>query len=90
MTLTSEPKATAEAIRKLERMLQTESGEPIVVFTKEEADALRRVAAREIAWMHIGRIAQSWKTILTYIGYFIGAYIAFKAGILEWIKDGIQ
>lgn len=88
--MTDESEATVEAIRKLEKLLQDKNGEPIVVFTKEEAEALRKVAAREIAWMHVGRIANSWKTILTYIGYFIGAYVAVKAGVLEWIKDGIQ
>ena len=79
----------ATALQKLEELLEKHLGEPIVIFTKEEAEALRRVAARERAWMALGTLAGSLRTILTYLGFFLGAWVAFKAGVLAWLAENL-
>lgn len=54
-------------------------------FTDEEIQALKRVAARERAWIAIGIVAGGLRTFLTYMGFFIGAWMAFKAGLADWL-----
>lgn len=74
-------------ISKLEQLVQEAlSNHPATfTFTREEAEALKRVAARERAWMAIGHLAGFVKGVMTYIGFFLAAWIAIKAEILQWI-----
>ena len=72
---------------KLEGLIQDALDKRPAMFTPEEAKALRDVAARERAWQSIGLIAAMMRTILTYLGFFIGAWVAFKAGLLQWLAQ---
>lgn len=72
-------------IEALERMIRELEGR----FSPEEIMALKRVAARERAWIAVGFLAGSFRTILTYVGVFIGAWAAFKAGLLEWLRGAL-
>lgn len=76
-----------EAIEKLERFVSSGDAHVLTIFTKEEIDALRRVAAREKAWQALGTLASSAKTILTYIGFFIVAWAAFKSEATAWLSN---
>jgi intracellular sulfur oxidation DsrE/DsrF family protein len=56
-----------------------------LIFTDQEVKALKRVAAREMAWAGVGMIAASYKQIITYMGFFIMAWLTFKGYLVEWI-----
>lgn len=56
-----------------------------ITFTEDEIKALKKLAAREIAWSGIGMIATSYKQIITYLGFFIVTWLAVKGYISEWI-----
>lgn len=72
-------------VEKLEQLVKDAFANHSTLFTKEEAEALKNVAARERAWQSIGMLAGIVKSILTYLGFFIAAWVAFKAGLLQWL-----
>ena len=74
-----------KVIDKLEQMVRDAMDNHSLLFTKEEAEALKSVAARERAWHSIGLLAGMFKSILTYLGFFIAAWVSIKAGLLEWL-----
>lgn len=79
-----------ELLQRLEGLLKRyEAGdEPLhEVFTEDEVAALKRVASREMAYLAIGKLGSSMKVLLTYVSFFIGVYLAFKAGVIEWIRS---
>lgn len=78
--------ADRSAIDKLEHMIAIKND----FFNDEEVMALKRVAARERAWMAVGLLAGGLRTILTYVGFFIGAWMAFKAGFLDWLAGALK
>ncbi len=75
----------ADVIEKLERLIEEAFNER-GIFTKEEAELLKRVAARERGWAAIGALAGTGKTVLTYFGFFIAAWVAFKAGLISTLS----
>jgi uncharacterized membrane protein len=79
-----------EFLDKLERVVDDVLAQRVIHFTPEEARLLKRVAARERAWTAIGALAGSLKTILTWMGFMIGAWIFFKAGVLQWISENLK
>lgn len=79
------PDIDAAVLDKLEKLVRGALDESSTTFTPEEAEALRRVAARERAWMAVGHLAGFVKGVMTYIGFFLAAWIAIKAEILQWI-----
>lgn len=74
---------------KFEKLIESAAADQVLHFTPEEIKALKSVAARERAWASIGALAGSAKTILTWIGFMIAAWMAFKAGFVEWITTAI-
>ena len=54
-------------------------------FNEQEVKALKRVAAREMAWAGVGLIASSYKQIITYLGFFIMTYLVVKGYVAEWV-----
>ena len=88
MTGERRPSVDEAVVNKLEQLVQESLANKFdqsITFTKEEAEALKRVAARERAWMAIGHLAGFIKGVMTYIGFFLAAWIAIKAEILQWI-----
>jgi len=86
-------KKDAHLLDRLEEMLKRygDGDAPLQeAFSEDEVAALKRVAARERAYEAIGEIGKSLKTILTYIGFFIGVYIAIKTGAIEWIRSVVS
>jgi uncharacterized membrane protein len=79
------PDVNASVLNKLEELVRNALDESSATFTREEAEALKRVAARERAWMAVGHLAGFMKGVMTYIGFFLAAWIAIKAEILQWI-----
>lgn len=56
-----------------------------LTFTEQEVHALKRVAAREMAWAGVGLIAASYKQIITYLGFFIMTWLVVKGYVAEWV-----
>jgi uncharacterized membrane protein len=79
------PEVDSAVLEKLDQLVREAFDEQSATFTKEEAEALKRVAARERAWMAVGHLAGFIKGVMTYIGFFLAAWIAVKAEILQWI-----
>lgn len=76
-----------EALHKLNELLERHQ---ITIFTEQEAQALKQVA---IAWQGfeaLGRIGSVVKSVLTWVGWAIAAYLAFKAGAVEWIRSIVR
>lgn len=71
-------------LSKLEALVEDKS-----YFTVEEAELLKRVAARERAWASIGALAGSVRTILTWLGFMLAAWAAFRAGLIAWLADAL-
>ena len=80
---TEEDLSVEEVLKKIEKTIQEATGETIVIFTPEEAKALKRVAARERAWMGVGFLLEQYKRIMMYIGIVMGAYAAVKSGVTD-------
>lgn len=80
-------------LQRLDELLKRyEAGDASLheTFTDEEVDALKRVASREMAYLAIGKLGSSMKVVLTYISFFIGIYLAIKAGVIEWIRSVVS
>ena len=75
-----------EALEVLEQLISDGKIHP---FSDEETIALKRLAARERAWEGIGLLAKPLKTILTYIGFFIGIWLAFKTYLLDFLRGAL-
>ena len=56
-------------------------------FTEEEVRALKAIADAWKGLEAFGRVAVVVKKILTYVGWMIAAYLAFKAGLVDFIKS---
>lgn len=80
-----------EEFRLLEKILseleKIKDEQVQVSFTKEEIEALKRLAAREMAWVGVGMIASSYKQIFTYLGFFIMTWLTVKGYLSEWIIE---
>lgn len=72
-------------VAALEKLIKEVQGR----FSDDEVEALKRVAARERAWIAVGFLAGSVKMVLTYIGFFLAAWAALKAGILDWLRGAL-
>ena len=81
---------TDKALEKLKQLLDAgDAPEDVVVFDKQEAEALREVAkawaaAKGFVWI-AGTVGNSLKWFLA----FSAAWAAFKFGLFDWIKAGI-
>ncbi len=74
-----------QALAKIQQLLN-DGNVPDITFTKAELVALKEMAARDVALVQLGKMAKTGKTILTYIGFFLAAWLAFKAGLADFIK----
>lgn len=88
--LSQEDQRVEEVLKKIEEVLGEATGEAIVIFTPEEAKALKKVAARERAWMGVGFLLNQYKTFLVYLGLIMGAYSAVKTGFAEGITKAFK
>lgn len=70
------------ALEKLERMIESH---PLLNLSEDEVAAIRRVIAREKAYMALGVLAGNVRGVLTWLGVIVGAWISVKAGFLEWL-----
>ena len=61
----------------------------LVIFTEPQAQALTEVATWWIALRGAGKIGAAMGSALRWLALFIGAWIAFKAGLLEWITSNL-
>lgn len=82
--------ALERIIKDLEEGRITKEEIALLHFNQGDIEALRRVAARERALMALGYFAGSAKTVLTYLGLFVGAYFAIKAGVIDWINEVVR
>ena len=87
MSDTDKDVAAINALEKVQKYIQEHPEFPL---SKEEVLALKDVAAREIGWAYVGKIGARWKTILKYIGFFIGAWLLVKANAIEWIQGVVK
>ncbi len=78
-----------EALDKLDKLIEEALDQRSEFFTKEEAMLLKKVAARERGWVAIGALAGTAKTVLTYFGFFLATWAAFKAGLISWIAESL-
>lgn len=79
-------KESEDATHALEKLQQMIDRDELVIFTKDEAKALREVAT---IWGHI-------KSVVVLGGYLgnglkwavmiVALWIGFKSGVLDWIK----
>lgn len=58
-------------------------------FTDEEIRALKAIADAWKGLEAFGRVAGVVKKILTYVGWMIATYLAFKAGLVDFIKNAV-
>jgi hypothetical protein len=73
----------------LERMQERAPESQLVIFTEPQAQALTEVATWWIALRGAGKIGAAMGSALRWLALFIGAWIAFKAGLLEWITSNL-
>lgn len=59
-------------------------------FTEEEIVALHAVAEAWRGLEAFGRIATFIKTVAQYVGWAIAVYVAFRAGVLDFIKGALN
>ena len=77
----------AEALNKFIQYMKTHKTIPDSSFTVEQMKALKNVANREIGRIYLREMAESWKSFLMLVGFFATAYIAFKSGLEDWLKE---
>lgn len=87
MAMSEQEKAFLEKLEEVVDQALHQKG--VINFTPEEAELLKRVAARERAWASIGALAGSVKAILTWFGVMIGMYMAARAGLLSWLTTAL-
>lgn len=56
-------------------------------FTPEEIRALRAVADVWRGLEAFGRVASFVKAITQYLGWAIALYLAFKVGLIDWVRS---
>lgn len=76
-------------LKRLERLLNEKEPERLVIFTQDEAKALRSIIQRELGWIAIGKLAGSSRAIMTWIGIAVGTWALIKAGLLDWLKSNL-
>jgi hypothetical protein len=55
-------------------------------FTAEEVEALRAVADAWRGFEALGRVARVAQRVAIYVGWLVGAYLAVKFTMGEWVK----
>lgn len=79
-----------EVSELLKRLAEAEArGEEVIVLSRREAAAIRAVAQFWLAGEAVGFFAGWIGGITKWLAVMIGLWIAFKAGILEWIRAGL-
>lgn len=79
-------KRLLEALQKVE---DHEAGGQIIIFSESQAEALIEVAKWWIALRGAGKIGAAMGSAVKWLAVMIAAWVAFKAGLLEWISAGI-
>lgn len=75
----------ARLLEALERMDKQEPNGEIIIFTAEQAEALTQVASWWVALRGAGKISAAFGSGLKWLALFMGAWIAVKAGVLDWV-----
>ena len=74
----------------LHRVIDLINDEEIIVFTSDEAKALQEMA---VVWGQLKAVVSLGGTLgkgMKWFVLFVGAWIAFKAGVLDWIREGLD
>lgn len=74
----------------ISRILSKIGDDDVVIFNKEEADALREVAEFWLGWKAVGRFMGGVKKVLTFIGWAIAFWLALKAGAADWVRSVVK
>lgn len=74
--------AEKAALKKLEEL-------GAKLFTEEEYIAVKRIIARERAWMSVGFLAGQLKNVMTVLGFIIGSFILIKGQVIQWLNSVI-
>lgn len=87
-------KANGDALEKrlieaLERAESEHTDGDIVIFTEAQAQALIEVAKWWIALRGVSMIGGALGSSVKWFALIIGAWIAFRAGFLDWIISNI-
>lgn len=83
----TEKSAELAAIEKLETLINEHQ---LILFDEHEAEALRKFAKFMIALETLGSAGIILKNVLSWLGFMIAAYLAVKAGLVEWILGLIR
>lgn len=66
-----------------------EPGNKVVIFSETQAEALAEVAKWWIALRGAGKVGAAMGSAVKWLALMIAAWVAFKAGLLEWVSAGI-
>lgn len=81
--MTDLSEAERAALKKLEEI-------GAKIFTEEEFVAVKRIIARERAWMSVGFLANQFKNIMTLLGFIIGTIILIKSQLIQWLNTVVS
>lgn len=70
----------------MEKFVKLVDSGDLVVFSKEEADALKRVASWVRAGETVGKIGGGLMSFAKWFVVIGGAYALFKAGLKDWLE----
>lgn len=82
-------KTSEDVVAALSRLNAQIESKEITIFSETEAQSLKRVAA---FWCQLEAVASLGATAGGVFRWVVGlgiAYVAFKAGVLEWLKAGM-
>lgn len=79
----------ARILEALKRVEEQDPNGAVVIFPEAEANALLEVARWWIALRGAGKIGTALASAVKWLALMVGAWLAVKAGILEWILHNI-
>lgn len=82
-------KAKSEADKALEKIVKMLDDKDVVIFTAEEAAALKEVARVWKAAEGAAYLLRGIRNSMIWLVAFFAAWAAIKAGFFEWLRAGL-
>lgn len=89
MTVANDQDREKRILEALEKFEQDEHGGEVVIFTEAQAQALIEVAKWWMALRGVSMVGGAIGSTIKWFAIIIGAWIAIKAGFLDWIANNI-
>ena len=84
-----DPEHEKYLLGKVEDRFDTRFKELRAIFSEEEIEFVKGSAKFYVAFVNLVPLGTFIRKLIGFIGFFVLTWIAFKAGVIEWVKSSL-